>query len=156
MALTKTIVVPQTGEPSQAYQVIDLFQLRFGNTQAFRMDTLDYASKAAFESGVAIPLGATTFLLPKEGLPALDDHKRPLHKREDGTYVLREEKDKLDALAIVPKWKEVPPMLEYVMSVVTPPGGVPEGVPIFNLLLKEMYSLLASRPEFEGATVVDV
>lgn len=154
MALQKTIINPYSALETTTYQWISLFQLRFDN-QTFRMDTLDYASKTAYLSN-SIPLSGTSFTLPKEGLPALDSQKRRLFKKPDNTYVLEEEKDNPDAATVVPTYPEILPMIQYIMTVVAPPGGLPEGTPIFGVLLAEMYKLLASRPEFEGCTVVDV
>ena len=154
MALQKTITVPQTGATSSSYQWISLFQLRFDN-QTFRMDTLDYASKAAYEAN-SVPIGGTSFVLPKDGLPALDDQQRRLFKKPDNTYVLESEKDNPDATPVTPTYPEVPPMMQFILSIVAPPGGLPEGTPIFGLIMVAMYNLLASRPEFAGTTIVDV
>lgn len=154
MALTKPIIVPFTKGESDDYRYIDLFQLTF-RRQELRMDTLNYVDKAAFLAD-AQDLGGTSFILPKEGLPALDDQQRRLHKKVDGTYVLESEKDNPDAATVVPTYPEVPPMMQFVMSIVAPPGGLPEGTPIFGPVMVAMYNLLASRPEFAGSTVVDV
>lgn len=156
MALTKTVTVPQTGETSESYQYVDLFQLRFRpGQQHFRMDTINYASKTAYGSN-AVPLDGTTFVLPENGLPALDDQLRRLFKREDNTYVLESEKDNPEATSVIPTYAEVPPMMQFVMSIVAPPGGLPEGTPIFGLIMVAMYNLLATRPEFAGCKVVDI
>lgn len=154
MALTKTIVVPFTQENSENYSWIDLFQLSFSR-QEFRMDTLNFASKEAFAAG-GVPLDGTTFVLSKDGLPALNAEKQRLFKKVDNTYVLETEKDDPDAATVIPTYPEVPPMLQFVMSIVAPPGGLPEGTPIFGPVMVAMYNLLASRPEFIGSKVIDV
>ena len=154
MALTKTIVNPFTKEESSNYSWIDLFQLSFSR-QEFRMDTLNFIDKAAYAAG-GMPLDGTTFVLPKDGLPALNAERQRLHKKVDNTYVLESEKDDPDAETVVPTYPEVPPMLQFVMSIVAPPGGLPEGTPIFGLIMVAMYNLLATRPEFAGSKVVDV
>lgn len=154
MALTKTIVVPFTKGESNDYRYIDLFQLTF-RRQELRMDTLNFVDKAAFAAD-AQDLGGTSFILPKEGLPAMDNQQRRLFKKVDNTYVLESEKDNPDAATVVPTYPEVPPMMEFVMSIVAPPGGLSEGTPIFGLIMVAMYNLLASRPEFAGSKVVDV
>lgn len=154
MALETPFTNRHTKELETLYQYIDLFQTRF-SAQQLRIDTLDFQGKQGFEVN-GDPVKGTSFVLPQEGLPALDADKRPLFKRENGTYVLREEKDNPDAETVTPTWAEVPPMMEFLLGIVAPPGGIPEGTPIFYFLMNWFYNFLPTRPEFAEAKVVDL
>lgn len=155
MATQKTVTNPyDVTQTLTEYGWISLFQVRFDNLTC-RIDTLNYASKAAYAAG-SPPLGGKSIVIPAEGLPALDADQNRLFKKPDNTYVLDSEKDNPDAQAVVPTWAEVPPMMTFLLSIVAPTGGLPEGTPIFGYLMAYFYNFLVSRPEYVGCSVVDI
>lgn len=155
MATQKTITNPiDVTQTLTEYGWMCLFQTRF-DTQDLRMDCLNFAGKAAYVAG-SPPIGSKSVIIPKDGLPALDDQLRPLFKKPDNTYVLATEKDNPDALAVVPTYAEVPPMMTFLLSIAAPAGGLPEGTPIFGFLMAYFYNFIVTRPEFAGCTVVDI
>lgn len=136
------------------YGYIYLFLINFKD-QFVRVDVLNYVSREAYLAN-AQPLDGKTLIVPKEGLPALDDQQRRLFKRPDNTYVLEENKDDPSATVIVPTYPEVPPALLYVDSVAAPPGGLPEGTKLVDYIGLQLYLLLKSRPEFAASTIIDL
>jgi len=154
MAFEFTFNDPFTKQDGTGYGYIHLFLINF-HDQFVRVDVLNYVSRAAYLVQ-AQPLNGQSFIVPKEGLPALDDQQRRLFKREDDSYVLEEQKDDPAATPVVPTFPAIPPAMEYVASVVVPEGGLPPGTKLVDYIGLQLYLLLKSRPEFAATVIVDI
>lgn len=160
MATQKTITNPyDVTQQITEYGHISLFQAKFdaSNLQnnQLRIDTTDFAGKAAFLAG-SPPLYGKSVVIPVEGIPAMDEQKRRLYKRENGTYVLENDKEDPNAQVIIPTYAEVPPVMDFLRGIVAPEGGIPAGTPLFDYIMGVIYNFIVTRPEYQGCTVVDI
>lgn len=154
MAFDLTVTNPLTNTSTTGYGYIGFMALDFDG-QVGRLLIKTYLSKNDWLAG-GKAIEARGFPLPKEGYPALNADKKELFKKPDNTYVLASEKDNPDAQAQTATYPEIPPFMQFIYSVVAPPGGLPAGTAIIDYIGLQLYLMLKTRPEFADATIVDI